>query len=766
MTVHCIPEGQDKTVSGYDECKTYILGCGTANGNKFVKLSETEYQLKSEGTSPGSTVSASILCANHPGGAIVTDLQETASGWTWKCNSFTSALTCPQRKAIYPAESKECSASKDACNDTCAKPADVCAGQKIVNQCGKDCGVGTKGSDCKAASEICNGLEYRDSCGKVCGKGTKSCTFTLDVSKAKGVTITSADGKINCADGKAIETGACSVGYASSEKVSLKAVPSSLAVTFEKWTGACSGTDKDKCEVVMDRNKDVNVQVKDISGKNDETLPGDKPSPGNPNNPPEDYPISFDPEEGILSINLSVNNTDDAVNSYENRNFPIELNQPEPRRRSLFSWLNPSNWFSSRSSSSSGNFGFSSYTLDVRGARDVRIVSSDGKIDCENGRSLGRGGCSTQYRKGDKVSLNAEPKGILAIVNWFSGCNSVNQSVCSITMDANKSLSKSVSYAKIPVAPDKPDGAYTTVVSAVSAGSADPSREKRHFSWFRYQTYYTLDATKSQDVKIISEDGKVGCQNGEDVDGGKCLVEYKQGSEILLKATPVDSKNSVKWGGECVGTVQDKCKLIMATSKDLTTLINYSSDSGLLTNSIDNTPTTITTTETTTTTVSKVSVATVNVTSGAVLPIVAADAKYILDASGVPNLKIVSDDGKVVCENGKDAGETESGTCKVSYTKDSSLTLTATSADPAIFVKWSGACKSTDQNKCSLVMDADKTLSMSLSSVDTTTVVKSNTAPAQQPAISNLIPAVPAGIGFSCEYTASGGYSCSLKFGK
>jgi uncharacterized repeat protein (TIGR02543 family) len=71
--------------------------------------------------------------------------------------------------------------------------------------------------------------------------------YTLTVNESGQGTVTSTDGKINCANGG----GTCSASYASGSSVTLNANAAS-GWTFQGWSGACNGSNP--CTVAMNSN--------------------------------------------------------------------------------------------------------------------------------------------------------------------------------------------------------------------------------------------------------------------------------------------------------------------------------------------------------------------------------------------------------------------------------------------------------------------------------------------------------------------------------
>jgi uncharacterized repeat protein (TIGR02543 family) len=127
---------------------------------------------------------------------------------------------------------------------------------------------------------------------------------------------------------------------------------------------------------------------------------------------------------------------------------------------------------------------------------DGHVTSSDRSINCP-------GTCFHQYTPGEVVTLTAKPEDTAAFTGW-TGCDSVQDTVCTVTMDQDR------------------------VVTA------------------DFQPVYTVGVGKYGNGTVTSNDGHINC-------GDTCFyTRYLKGTHITFTATPDPGwVFNQWWGPEC-----------------------------------------------------------------------------------------------------------------------------------------------------------------------------------------------------------------------
>ena len=254
-----------------------------------------------------------------------------------------------------------------------------------------------------------------------------------------------------------------------------------------------------------------------------------------------------------------------------------------------------------------------SYTLSVDNTHDSKqkkvgnVISSPMGISCGNA-------CKTSYDEDEVVTLTAavtdEKKKDYYNIEW-TGCDSAQDSTCTVTMNQNKNVAvnfnpKTYSFAVSKTTSDGAEGGTVkgTVTSSSAKGiacgnncsqtydhgavvtlTAIPTNNKYEFTgWsgcspdpskankctvimdgakdvianFAPKTP-TLTITKTGEGSVTSNsiNNVMGINCGDD-----CTADYRKGTSVTLTATPADGYNFT-WGGSCSGKTAKTCTLTM-----------------------------------------------------------------------------------------------------------------------------------------------------------------------------------------------------------
>ena len=132
------------------------------------------------------------------------------------------------------------------------------------------------------------------------------------------------------------------------------------------------------------------------------------------------------------------------------------------------------------------------------------------------------GNCSSSYASGTSLSLTAVPETGNQFLSW-SGCTSVSNNTCNVTMSGAKS------------------------VSAAFSGAAPSS--------------YTLSVTNGGGGSVTSSPQGISC-------GANCTTSFGAGTPVTLTASPSAGYQFDGWSGDCSGN-GSTCSLTMSANKSV-----------------------------------------------------------------------------------------------------------------------------------------------------------------------------------------------------
>src|ERR1017187_5491080 len=312
--------------------------------------------------------------------------------------------------------------------------------------------------------------------------------YTLTVNESGQGTVTSTDGKINCANGG----GTCSASYASGTNVTLNANAAS-GWTLQGWSGPCSGGNP--CTVAM--NSNLSATATFTQNAVNYTLTVNESGQGTVTS--TDGKINCANGGGTCSASYAsgtnVTLNANAANGWTLQGWSGACSGGNPCTVTMNSNLSATATFTQNAVN---------YTLTVNESGQGTVTSTDGKINCANGG----GTCSASYASGTNVTLNANAASGWTLQGWSGACSGGNP--CTVTMNSN--LSATATFTQ----------------NAVN---------------------YTLTVNESGQGTVTSTDGKINCANG----GGTCSASYASGSSVTLNANAASGWTFQGWSGACNG---------------------------------------------------------------------------------------------------------------------------------------------------------------------------------------------------------------------
>ena len=288
------------------------------------------------------------------------------------------------------------------------------------------------------------------------------------------------------------------------------------------------------------------------------------------------------------------------------------------------------------------------------------------------------GNCSSSYASGTSLSLTAVPETGNQFLSW-SGCTSVSNNTCNVTMSGAKS------------------------VSAAFSGAAPSS--------------YTLSVTNGGGGSVTSSPQGINC-------GASCSSSFATGAPVTLTASPSAGYQFGGWSGDCSGNGLT-CSLTMSANKSATaTFYPFLSITKTGQGTISSSPAGISCGATCTFPFNPGTLVTLNATptlSGTVLTSWSGDcvgggACSVLmnmtrnvGATFAPGFSVtVNRTGNGTITSSPSAIQC-GATCTAGFATGSTITLTATPDTGQTFMGWTGACSG--KGTCVLTASESKTVS-------------------------------------------------------
>jgi hypothetical protein len=159
----------------------------------------------------------------------------------------------------------------------------------------------------------------------------------------------------------------------------------------------------------------------------------------------------------------------------------------------------------------------STLTVNKSGTGRGTVTSADSGINCGPNASS----CAASYGNGTAVSLTAAPEAGATFVGW-SGCDSTNGAVCSVTMSGSRTVTASFAVQR-----------YTLTVSKGGNGSGT----------------------------VSSSPAGISC-------GGACSADFNSGTSVTLTAAPALGSTFVGWTG-CDSSSGASCTASMTAAKSV-----------------------------------------------------------------------------------------------------------------------------------------------------------------------------------------------------
>jgi len=326
-------------------------------------------------------------------------------------------------------------------------------------------------------------------------------TYTLTVSKIGTGTVTSTDAGINCG-------ATCTKAYERYSLVTLKALPGTGYV-FSGWAGDCSG--KNDCTISMTKNKSV-VAV---------FVQGSQPPV-----PPTSYTLTITKAgtgTGTITSNPVGINCGSTCFATFATSTSVVLSATSTTESTFIGW------------SGSGCSGTGTCTVAMNGNKTVialfsltaqtnyplvvtktgsgKILSTPTGIDC--GRD-----CVESFSTGTTVVLTVQPSAGYIFQNWSGACSGTSL-ICSVTMDAAKSVTANFGRST-----------YNLTIAKVGSGTG------------------TVISTTDQGINC----------------GSDCSEDYTQHKLVTLRATAAAGSRFVGWAGDCSSST-NTCNVTMSSNK-------------------------------------------------------------------------------------------------------------------------------------------------------------------------------------------------------
>ena len=241
-------------------------------------------------------------------------------------------------------------------------------------------------------------------------------------------------------------------------------------------------------------------------------------------------------------------------------------------------------------------------SVSKKGNGNGKVTSTPIGIDCG-------ADCSEDYEQGKVITLEASPNAGSRFISW-DGCNTVNGSTCTVTMDGKKDVV--ATFNQLPAKTHtlsvskkgNGEGKVTSTPAGIDCGvncsedyeqgkvitlEASPNAGSRFISWDGCNTVNGSTCTVTMDGKkdvvatfnqlpakthtlSVSKKGNGGGKvtstpTGIDC-GADCSKDYEQGKIITLEASPNAGSIFVNWDG-CDTVNGNTCTVTMDSQKDI-----------------------------------------------------------------------------------------------------------------------------------------------------------------------------------------------------
>jgi hypothetical protein len=506
---------------------------------------------------------------------------------------------------------------------------------------------------------------------------TSALALTVSVSGAGSGSVNS--GGIACTNNAGSTSGTCTAQRGSGSSVTLSATPSGNSA-FAGWSGACSGTTP-TCTVTMDAAKEVSAAfvVKYYKIANNGS---DLPESALLGSAPDDWGCTRDNTTGLI---WEVKNADGGLRDL-NKTYTNYDDTTQAQKWNGSTYVNP----------------------------------TQAEIDAAS-NSLG-------------LAKTVNNSGLCGYGDWH------RPSVYELLGILDWSYSPTINPTYFPNTPS----------SYFWSGS--PNANNSDYAWGVYFSYGYVDGYGRNDdgqVRLVRggqsfgtfalsvsasgagsgsvNTGGINCQRAGGATSGTCSAEHGSGSSVILTATPAPGSLFTAWGGACSGSTPT-CTVTMEAAKS----VSAQFDAGPLANgacglsdgqTLSVAPTTRLCTAGTASRITaslprtwRWSCSGYNGGTPAACSATSSVDLFTLTVRKSGNGSVVSTPAGIDC--GSDCGET--------YTKGSSVTLTATPAAGSSFAAWGGACAGNTGLSCSLTMNASKSVTVNTATFTTYTKVANN----------------------------------------
>jgi len=212
--------------------------------------------------------------------------------------------------------------------------------------------------------------------------------------------------------------------------------------------------------------------------------------------------------------------------------------------------------------------------------------------------------CTANIAQNTQVTLTPNPDSGYEVENW-TGCDSVAQNICTVTMSGNKTISVGFKAKSVTNQPClKPDGTTVTFggycegnvaiwcennvlasqncsnfgqgyICQIDKSPTALAQDPRGLATCMAPKPKTLHVTLTGDGNgnVVSEPIGISCLKPEpnDPTQQKCSKDYDPGTSVTLTATPADDSTFMGWGGACASRGNAAtCTLTMETNKEVT----------------------------------------------------------------------------------------------------------------------------------------------------------------------------------------------------
>ena len=188
------------------------------------------------------------------------------------------------------------------------------------------------------------------------------------------------------------------------------------------------------------------------------------------------------------------------------------------------------------------------FTLTVNGAGNgsgtIKEPASGANINCSWNGSTKSGDCTHIYASGTSVTLTASPLLGATFASW-SGCNSTSGTQCTVTMNANKTVTATFNQLTSP---------WTLTVNGAGNGSGT--------------------------IKEPASGANINCSWNGSAKSGDCSNSYANGASVTLTANAASGSTFASWSG-CNSTSGTQCTVTMNANKTVTATFNVSGVPGV-----------------------------------------------------------------------------------------------------------------------------------------------------------------------------------------